>query len=138
MRASFCAQAQANPRESGALFTGTIAWELGGRFADLLGGDGEEPRLAAAAAMARQLALVLDRAPAQSHVDTGLSPRELEILAWIAAGRSNKDIARQLVISESTVKTHRERIYQKLGIRTRAGAVDHARKLGVRLPDGNA
>lgn len=52
-----------------------------------------------------------------------LSEREREILGQLARGLGNRDIARALFISEATVKTHLGRIYGKLGVETRAGAV---------------
>ncbi|WP_328320628.1 response regulator transcription factor [Streptomyces sp. NBC_00388] len=52
-----------------------------------------------------------------------LTARELDILAQLAHGLGNRDIARALFISEATVKTHLGRIYSKLGVETRAGAV---------------
>lgn len=55
-----------------------------------------------------------------------LSPRELEVLTLIAKGRSNQAIANQLVISINTVKTHRSRIYEKLGFNNKSRLVDYA------------
>jgi DNA-binding NarL/FixJ family response regulator len=52
-----------------------------------------------------------------------LTDRELDILKQLAQGLGNRDIARALFISEATVKTHLGRIYDKLGVDTRAGAV---------------
>ncbi|MFE3825485.1 response regulator [Streptomyces sp. NPDC059092] len=52
-----------------------------------------------------------------------LSERERDILQQLARGLGNRDIARALFISEATVKTHLGRIYGKLGVDTRAGAV---------------
>lgn len=52
-----------------------------------------------------------------------LTPRELDILAQLAHGLGNREIARALHISEATVKTHLGRIYDKLGVDTRAAAV---------------
>ncbi len=52
-----------------------------------------------------------------------LSARELEILQQLAHGHSNRAIARALFISETTVKTHLQRIYTKLDVRTRTAAV---------------
>jgi len=49
----------------------------------------------------------------------GLTPRELEIVSAIVAGAANKDIARQLSISEDTVKHHLTNIYDKLGVSNR-------------------
>ena len=52
-----------------------------------------------------------------------LSPREKEVLELVAAGRENKQIARQLEISEATVKTYLKSIFERLGVRSRAEAV---------------
>ena len=60
-----------------------------------------------------------------------LSERELEILALIAAGDSNREIASRLFVSASTVKTHINNLYRKLGARSRTQAVARARELGV-------
>ncbi len=58
---------------------------------------------------------------------TDLSPRELELLQLLARGRSNKEIAGDLFISQSTVKTHLIHIYDKLGVDNRTAAIDRAR-----------
>jgi DNA-binding CsgD family transcriptional regulator len=52
-----------------------------------------------------------------------LTPREAEVLGWIADGKTNREIARLLVISPFTVRQHVENIFEKLGVRTRAAAV---------------
>ncbi|WP_369200135.1 response regulator [Streptomyces sp. PU-14G] len=52
-----------------------------------------------------------------------LTPRESDILGRLVQGLGNREIARALFLSEATVKTHLGRIYTKLGVRTRAGAV---------------
>ncbi|MFE7169641.1 response regulator [Streptomyces sp. NPDC057616] len=57
-----------------------------------------------------------------------LSEREHEILAQLSRGLGNREIARELFISEATVKTHLGRIYGKLGVETRAGAVAAAKE----------
>ncbi|MGV9286705.1 response regulator [Streptomyces sp. NPDC003719] len=57
-----------------------------------------------------------------------LTDRERDILAQLATGLGNRDIARALFISEATVKTHLRRIYDKLGVDTRAGAVAVAKE----------
>ncbi|WP_405873988.1 response regulator [Streptomyces sp. NBC_00005] len=57
-----------------------------------------------------------------------LSDREHEILGQLARGLGNREIARALFISEATVKTHLGRIYGKLGVETRAGAVAVAKE----------
>jgi len=60
-----------------------------------------------------------------------LSQRELEILALVAAGTTNREIARELFISEATVKTHLLHIYEKLEVPDRAAAVAEAFKRGL-------
>ena len=67
------------------------------------------------------------RAPAEE----ALSPRELEILGAVARGLSNKDIGRQLYVSEATVKTHLLRVFSKLGVDDRTAAVTVALERGI-------
>lgn len=57
-----------------------------------------------------------------------LSDRERDILQQLSRGLGNREIARALFISEATVKTHLQRIYGKLGVETRAGAVALAKE----------
>lgn len=59
----------------------------------------------------------------------GLSDREWEVLELLAAGQSNKEIARSLGISPNTVKTHVARVYEKLEVSRRLQAVEKARSL---------
>ena len=61
---------------------------------------------------------------------TQLTPRESEVLALVAHGMSNGDIARQLFLSEATVKTHVGRILMKMDLRDRAQAVAMAYQTG--------
>jgi DNA-binding CsgD family transcriptional regulator len=61
----------------------------------------------------------------------GISPRELVVLHELAAGHSNKEIARRLEVSPNTVKTHLARLYEKLGAERRTEAVQRARELGI-------
>jgi LuxR family maltose regulon positive regulatory protein len=60
-----------------------------------------------------------------------LSERELEVLRLLASGLSNPEIASELYIAVSTVRTHCKNIYGKLGVRRRWDAVQRAQKLGL-------
>ena len=60
-----------------------------------------------------------------------LSARELEVLGLVAHGLSNRDIARRLVLSEATVKTHLNHAFGKLGVDSRTAAVAAARRAGL-------
>ena len=60
-----------------------------------------------------------------------LSPRETEVLALVAQGNSNPEIAARLHLSEATVKTHLLHVFEKLGVRDRTRAVTKAMELGV-------
>ncbi len=64
------------------------------------------------------------------HADK-LSPREKEVLKALTAGLSNKEIARQLCITEQTVKAHFSSIYRKLNVTTRSQAIVGAVKNGL-------
>jgi len=67
----------------------------------------------------------------QAVASLGISPRELIVLKELAAGRSNKEIARRLEVSPNTVKTHLARLYEKLGAVRRTDAINRARELGL-------
>jgi DNA-binding NarL/FixJ family response regulator len=60
-----------------------------------------------------------------------LSPRELEVLQLVAQGHSNPNIARQLFLSEATVKTHLLHVFEKLGVNDRTRAVTLAMERGL-------
>lgn len=60
-----------------------------------------------------------------------LSAREREVLELVAKGTSNREIARELFISEATVKTHLTHLYRKLGVKDRAAAVAVAYDRGI-------
>ena len=73
--------------------------------------------------------------PGTSPADPGeLTPREADVLRLIAAGQSNREIARSLFVSEATVKTHVNRIFAKTGSRDRAQAIRYAYTHGYAQP----
>jgi DNA-binding CsgD family transcriptional regulator len=61
-----------------------------------------------------------------------LTPREREVLARVAAGRTSRDIAQEFGISPRTVETHRESIMRKLDIRSVAGLTRFALESGLK------
>jgi DNA-binding NarL/FixJ family response regulator len=72
--------------------------------------------------------------PAEPDLPDGLTPREAEVLALIAAGLTNAEIADRLVVSAATVKTHVNHIFAKTGARDRAQAVVYAYAHGLAEP----
>lgn len=73
-----------------------------------------------------------DRMLAERSTALGLTKREQEVLAWVARGKTNAEVAQVLWLAPSTVRKHLENVYAKLGVGTRTGAV--ARVVG--LTDG--
>jgi len=61
----------------------------------------------------------------------GITGRELEVLELVARGLSNREIGQTLFVSESTVKTHCSRAFDKLGARRRTQAVQRGKELGL-------
>jgi DNA-binding NarL/FixJ family response regulator len=84
-----------------------------------------EPELAAG--------LTPDKQPEAHPLAEALTPREIEVLQLLAEGLPNKTIARQLGISEHTVKFHVNAIFGKLGVQSRTEAVVRATRLGLLL-----
>lgn len=66
-----------------------------------------------------------------AEVDAGLSAREVEVLAHVAAGRTNREIAAALTISQHTVGRHLENVFAKLGVNSRAAAIAYAYEHGL-------
>ncbi|HEX9064132.1 MAG TPA: response regulator transcription factor [Streptosporangiaceae bacterium] len=91
---------------------------------------GVQQRLLSAAARATAAAAV----PQEPAGEGELTPRESEVLRLIAAGESNREIARSLFVSEATVKTHVNRIFAKTGARDRAQAIRYAYTHGYAQP----
>jgi DNA-binding NarL/FixJ family response regulator len=98
--------------------------QLGEAIAAVLGGGSYFDQ-----AVQQRLA-VLATAPKQH----GLTKRELDVLRLIAGGRSNAEIAEQLVVTEGTVKTHINNLFAKAGVRDRAQAVAYAYRHGIVSP----
>jgi DNA-binding CsgD family transcriptional regulator len=95
--------------------------------------DGAAMELDAAAAAFRQLGAAPDRTRAEqlargtaSESTGGLTPRELQVLRLVAAGKTNRAIAADLAISEKTVARHVSNIFTKLGVSSRAAATAYA------------
>ena len=100
----------------------------------------EQPSLEMLDAAVRALAAGLSVRPAagrQQRVgfaaadDAALTPREVEVLTWVGAGLSNKEVARRLGISAHTVKFHMEAAFRKLGAASRAEAVAKGLRRGL-------
>ena len=70
-------------------------------------------------------------APHRTGLVEPLTEREQEVLRLLAAGRSNADMAAELFVEQSTVKTHLIHLYRKLGAHSRTQTVARARALGL-------
>ena len=77
----------------------------------------------------------VDPAGAGRRVRTLLSPREQEVLEWLAAGRTVSEIAAGLGLRPKTVANCKQRLYRKLGVHHQAHAVATALSLGLLVPD---
>jgi DNA-binding CsgD family transcriptional regulator len=97
--------------------------------------EGAESELAAARATFEQLGAKPDlaklealRRPVTSSRPHGLTPREVEVLRWVATGKGNKEISSRLHLSEKTIERHLSSIFNKLGVESRAAATAYAYK----------
>jgi DNA-binding CsgD family transcriptional regulator len=89
--------------------------------------------------MRRDVVVVTERVPSDGRfvrndaraAELGMTPREIEILEQIASGKSTKEIAAALFVSENTVKTHTSRVFDKLGVRRRTQAIRVAKTEGL-------
>jgi len=95
--------------------------------------DGAAMEFTAAATAFRTLGAVADLARVEALAHSvepkpagGLTARELEVLRLVAAGKTNRAIARDLTISEKTVARHVSNIFTKLGVSSRAAATAYA------------
>src|SRR5690606_13207801 len=93
------------------------------------GADGPDGRQLVARSLGRagldETMLLLQRredAAGSRLDDAALTPRETEVLSWVAKGKTNRDIAEILGMSPRTVNKHLEHVFEKLGVETRAAA----------------
>jgi DNA-binding NarL/FixJ family response regulator len=76
---------------------------------------------------------VKSRSAPEAELTCDLTVRQFEVLRMVAAGLANRDIGRQLNISESTVKQHLESVYLKFGVSSRTQAINAAERRGINL-----
>jgi DNA-binding NarL/FixJ family response regulator len=118
---------------SGFLLKSSPPRELAGAIRTVAGGEA----LLAPAITRRLIEDYLSRprsGTARAAVLDALTPREAEVMALLARGRSNAEIAAELYLSEPTVKTHVTRVFSKLGVRDRVQAVVLAYESGLVRP----
>lgn len=81
--------------------------------------------------VARHMQRFFETPPVRASLFPGLTPREREVLEWVARGRSNTDISRALGVSGKTVRNHVSNIFAKLQVADRAQAIIRARSAGL-------
>jgi len=126
-------------RQAEALLAGRAAGSVAAAAALLrdaqaaLAALGERPLRAEVEATARRAGLALgdDAGPDERAVELGITAREREVLALVAAGRTNREIAERLVIAEKTASVHVSHILAKLDAANRGEAAAIARRLGL-------
>jgi DNA-binding NarL/FixJ family response regulator len=119
---------EATLRDTSQRDLGTVAWQVLRGEAPL---DSD---------MAAQLLLLLagkDKARPKPPVEP-LTPRQLDVVKLLAQGKTNQEIAQELVLSAGTVRTHVQRILAKLDVSDRTGAVVRAIELGLIAPESGA
>lgn len=122
----------------GALDAGASALVLKSASSDEVVNAVRRAAVAPDAFTANGLAAAMRRQQAAEASRPHLTPREGEVLQHLAAGGSVAQVARALYMSESTVKTHIGKVYDKLGANNRAAAIMAAVRLGLVAPDENS
>ena len=115
---------------SGFLLKDVQAEQLPGAVRAALAGD----VLVSGGPTRRLVEALLPRTPTRSARVASLTDREREVLEQVAVGRSNAEIARELFLGETTVKTHISRLLAKFDVRDRVGLVIAAYEEGVVAP----
>jgi DNA-binding CsgD family transcriptional regulator/tetratricopeptide (TPR) repeat protein len=117
------AAGQTDARAAAALFK-SMGWSLLEAKARDLAGDNLEAlalyRAAGATEEVRRIEATQPKKRTRGRANTELTPREAEVAAFVAMGKSNREISRELNISENTVGHHLESIFNRLDIRSRA------------------
>ena len=119
------------------LDAGACALVLKSSSADDVGDAIHRSASAPDAFTATGLGAALRRRDTLSAAKPILTPRETEVLMRLVHGDSVVSVTRQLYMSESTVKTHVARVYEKLGAHNRASAIMAAVRLGFVKPEAN-
>jgi len=109
-----------------------IAQHSGGRFVLIDGADPwGDPEQGIRAIEAFLASLPTPNSGTSQHADAALSDREIEVLRLVAEGKSNQQIADELVISVNTVNRHVSNIFDKIGVANRAQATAYAKDHGL-------
>jgi DNA-binding CsgD family transcriptional regulator len=74
----------------------------------------------------------------RTDASLGLTPREADVLGWVARGKTNHEIGAALFISPHTVRKHVENIFEKLDVRTRTAAAAYAREQRTQSPQATS